>query len=179
MQQHLEVCEPRVFKGADVSEDGLYRYRLWRVWDRNLPTVLWVMLNPSKADAELDDATIRRCIGFAKQWGFLSRGGEIVGYGGIEVVNLFAFRATNPKELITATDPVGPENVAAIHRMVDMKPGLIVAAWGNNVPTGYEAHVRTIRDALRSNNALCLGHTRAREPKHPVRLPYATKMKSL
>jgi hypothetical protein len=75
-------------RGALLSEDGRYRYRLWRLWDDLAPVMVWVMLNPSTADADLDDPTIRKCIGFAKA----NR------HGGIIVVNLFAWRATDPKE---------------------------------------------------------------------------------
>ncbi len=75
-------------RSAVLSDDGLYRYRLDRWWGPG-PRVCWVMLNPSTADAEVDDPTIRRCIGFAKTWG----------YDGITVVNLYPFRAANPADL--------------------------------------------------------------------------------
>jgi len=93
--------EGRSFGGAIVSDDGLYRYRLWRRWDAECPTMVWIMLNPSTADAEVDDPTIRRCIGFARR----------EHCGGIEVVNLYALRATNPAAHPT---PEGPENAKAI-----------------------------------------------------------------
>ncbi|TMF61888.1 MAG: DUF1643 domain-containing protein, partial [Chloroflexi bacterium] len=73
---------PAAVRGATFSADRRYRYRLWRRWDGARPVVAFVMLNPSTADARRDDPTIRRCIGFAKSWGF----------GGVEVVNLFAYR---------------------------------------------------------------------------------------
>lgn len=76
-------------KLAVISPCGKYRYQLFRQWDSTLPNVLFIMLNPSTADADLDDPTITKCIGFAKLWG----------YGGLFVANLWAYRATDPKEL--------------------------------------------------------------------------------
>lgn len=82
---------------------------------------MMIGLNPSTADAERDDPTIRRCIGFARDWGF----------GGLWVVNLFAFRATRPANLKTAADPVGPHNDMWLRRIAG-RSGRIVAAWGNH-----------------------------------------------
>lgn len=84
----MELFET-IEKGAEISECGKYRYRLWRKWDNSKPLVLFIMLNPSTADGADDDPTIRRCIGFARSWC----------YGGILVGNIFPYRATNPKEL--------------------------------------------------------------------------------
>src|SRR5262245_19133112 len=95
-------------KEALISPCGLYRYWLTRTWDNSLRRVCWVMLNPSTADAEQDDPTIRRCVGFARSWGA----------GGIIVVNLFAFRASDPKALLRAADPVGPDNDGHILKSV-------------------------------------------------------------
>lgn len=83
---------------AVISECGSYRYRLERVWEAEKDRVAFIMLNPSTADASKDDPTIRRCIGFAKAWGF----------GGLIVGNLFALRSTDPKALYGHKDPVGP-----------------------------------------------------------------------
>lgn len=153
--------------GAELSGDEIYRFRLWRIWDGFKPFMVWVMLNPSTANALEDDATIRRCIGFAKLWG----------YGGIVVVNLFALRSTDPTKLLSAPDPVGrPRGANVIYEVIDQKPGLIVAAWGGNVPVGHDIHVNAVKNALRSNGAKCLGHTLAGEPKHPVRLAYETRL---
>lgn len=112
---------PDVTTSAVLSECGKYRYSLTRVWDDNKPRVLFIMLNPSTADAEKDDPTIRRCIGFAKDWG----------YGGIYVVNLFSLRATNPKDLLTAPFVVGVENEKWFRRMSSLA-NLVVCAWGNS-----------------------------------------------
>ena len=114
-------------KYADLSDDGIYRYVLGREWDSEGAVLGFVMLNPSTADAEADDPTIRRCVGFAKR----------IGYGGIRVVNIYAYRTSSPLVLMKAgtdgTDIVGPENDLAIsdaahycHRMV--------AGWGGSSP---------------------------------------------
>lgn len=143
---------------ATISEDGRYRYDLGRRWDEG-PRVLWIMLNPSIADADIDDPTIRRCLGFTRAWG----------YGGLVVVNLFAMRATDPRELYTADDPVGPENDEYLRRHA-AGAGLVVAAWGSHGWLhGRDADVRKILDEL-NVTARCLGHTNAGAPRHPLYL---------
>jgi hypothetical protein len=136
--------------GATFSADRRYRYRLWRRWDRSRSVVLFVMLNPSTADGRRDDPTIRRCIGFARAWGF----------GGVEVVNLFAYRATDPRELGRVGDPVGPHNDRYIRRAI-RRSRLVVLAWG--------ARARA-RRLLSLRRAHCLGLTRAGQPRHPLYL---------
>ncbi|TAF48654.1 MAG: DUF1643 domain-containing protein [Runella slithyformis] len=111
-----------MYKDAILSENKRYRYMLTRIWDESKPMVMWVMLNPSTADASNDDPTIRKCIAFAKSWG----------YGGIYVGNLFAFRATNPKRLLQITEPIGAENEEYI-RMYAEKVDKVICAWGNPV----------------------------------------------
>lgn len=76
-----------------------YRYSLVHEWDRDLPRVAFIMLNPSTADENALDPTLRRCLGFARSWG----------YGSFEIGNVFAFRATDPKAMKAAADPFGPE----------------------------------------------------------------------
>lgn len=111
----------KVTTSAVLSKCGKYRYSLTRIWDVTLPRVLFIMLNPSTADAEINDPTIRRCMGFAKDWG----------YGGIYVVNLFALRATNPKDLLGYTFVVGIQNEVWFRAMSDLSD-LVVCAWGNS-----------------------------------------------
>lgn len=108
---------------AVISECGKYRYHLRRVWDEQLPRICWIMLNPSTADYTQDDPTIRRCIGFAKAWGC----------GGLDVVNLFALRATNPDELktVSLSAAIGPDNDEWICRVAEAPEIVrVVAAWG-------------------------------------------------
>ena len=80
-------------KGATFSRCGRYRYSLWRRWEEDAPYVLWICLNPSTADAEEDDPTLRRCMGFAQDWG----------YGASYTANLFAWRATKPQDMMKAS----------------------------------------------------------------------------
>ena len=86
--------------GAIFSGCRTYRYTLWRSWDRDKGDVMFIGLNPSTADETLNDPTVRRCINYAKSWG----------YGGIYMANMFAFRATDPKEMKQAKDPIGYRN---------------------------------------------------------------------
>lgn len=118
--------------GATISDCKLYRYELWRRWDPTLNFVKWFMLNPSTADDKLDDPTIKKCIKFAKTWG----------YGGIRVVNLFAYRATDPKELkkLSYAEAVGPSNNVSILRALNT-PGPNIAAWGQGGKLWSRAHI--------------------------------------
>lgn len=106
-------------RAALLSSCGRYRYWLQRKWGENGKRAGFVMLNPSTADATVDDPTIRKCIAFASQWGCQE----------LNVVNLFAFRATDPRELRKAQDPIGWENDRMILEALEgCNP--IVAAWG-------------------------------------------------
>ena len=145
-----------MYKSALISQCGKYRYHLQRVWDKELPRVCYIMLNPSTADAEKDDATIRRCIGFAKSWG----------YGGIDVVNLYAYRATQPSELWKVVDPVGPDNDIWLRRMcAKLEVSLVVAAWGCNAKSERVRQVFILLPfAIHQIGQYAF-------PRHPLRLP--------
>lgn len=110
---------------ARISECGRYRYTLERQWTDVLGNYrglcVFVMLNPSKASAALDDPTVRRCTEFARKWGFEA----------LTVLNLFAFRATDPKEMKAAEDPIGPHNDATIVE-VCTSADRVIAAWGRD-----------------------------------------------
>ncbi|MAF09284.1 hypothetical protein CMK11_02435 [Candidatus Poribacteria bacterium] len=155
---------------AVFDETGAYRYRLGRSRSDGAGVVTFVMLNPSTADAQVNDPTIRRCIGFAWDWG----------YRDLIVVNLFAYRATTPRELRRASDPVGPandEHVVAAAREADV----VVAAWG--VHGAMLGRDREVIGLLAGHASLqCLGVTKGGHPRHPlympkssVRAPYAAK----
>lgn len=150
--------------GATLSLDPLqrYRYRLWRRW-RQGPIALFIMLNPSTADAHQDDPTIRRCTGFASLWDM----------AGFEVVNLFAYRATNPQELLGVDDPVGPENDQTI---VDCcaKATKVVVAWGSH-PLA-EKRGQDIRILTTGIPLYCLGMTQNHSPRHPLYMAAVTKL---
>ncbi len=152
---------------ADLSPCGTYRYRLWRQWDPALSSVLWVMLNPSTADATKDDPTIRKCIGFAQRWG----------YGAITVVNLFAFRGTKPSSLLTHMDPVGPENDSVLSKEFEMAERIMLA-WGSHAELRslVSARLFHVRRLLRGNEdcAYSLGHAADGSPRHPLMLSYDT-----
>lgn len=120
-----EAPNPRLRVGAVIasaflSECKKYRYSLTRIWDESKPKVMFVMLNPSTADGTQDDPTIRRCIGFAKSWG----------YGGMYVCNLLAYRSTDPKELLKVDNPFGDQNIWITRQHID-EVELVVCAWGN------------------------------------------------
>lgn len=148
---------------ATISECGKYRYRLTRAGDllsSRKPKLVVCMLNPSTADASLDDPTIRRLRGFAKA---LDR-------DGIHVVNAFAFRATNPKELLRVADPVGPGNDSYIAAAAAGADGFVVCAWGANCPTKRAAQVVEIIRKAGARTA-CWGTNANGSPKHPLYLP--------
>lgn len=142
-------------KGAVISADGKYRYALWRIWDHHLPCVLFIMLNPSTADANKDDPTIRKCITYAKKWG----------YGGLYVGNLYALRSRDPKALQYHDTPIGVDNDAYLQWMKDRSES-VIAAWGNNILGDRRA------EEVRFNFSpmYCLELTRAGRPKHPLYL---------
>ena len=156
---------------AVLSPDRLYRYRLSRIWESRSKPVCFVMLNPSTADELADDATIRRCKGFALSWrqsadqSFM----PAVRYGGIEVVNLFAYRATDPKEMMKAAHPIGPENDHHIIEAVK-RSGIVVCAWGVN--GGYMQQDRWILQLLFGLGITphYLQLTADGAPRHPLRL---------
>lgn len=150
-------------KAAGISADQRYRYWLRRTWGPG-PRALWVMLNPSTADARQDDPTIRRCVGFSRGWGF----------GGLAVVNLFAYRATDPDELAKLVaaggDPIGPENEKAIAFELDASLE-VVAAWGSSGPGPLVAdRAACVRDMIRKAGrpVWCLGTTNTLQPRHPL-----------
>ncbi len=147
--------------GALFDRTRRYRYRLWRRWGAGRP-VVFVMLNPSTADAERDDPTIRRCAGFARAWGF----------GGMTVVNLFALRATDPARLRRARDPVGRDNDHHIAAAADVA-SLVVVAWG--VHGALDRRDRAVLALLAGRRPRCLGTTRGGHPRHPLYLPSATR----
>ena len=136
-----------------------YRYELARSLRHSLfddpRTVLFVMLNPSTADETTDDPTIRRCIGFARSWGFTE----------LRVANLFAMRATDPRELRTAADPIGLGNDEALAREI-ARAGLVVAAWG--VHGTFLDRDRKVVAAHPETRWTCVGTTRDGHPRHPL-----------
>lgn len=147
---------------AIISPCGMYRYTL----HRNIPQPMrWVkpclfcLLNPSTADATTDDPTLRRGMGFAKEWGCTS----------LTFVNLFAYRATDPRQLKEAVDPVGPENVNHIIEQINkhFRIGIIVVAWGSHALTGRQ---RRVQHLFAQHGAQCFGTNKDGSPRHPLYL---------
>lgn len=142
--------------GAAFSRCRHYRYALWRHWGEGGRRVLFVGLNPSTADARRDDPTMRRCRGFATDWGF----------DGMLVGNLFAWRATRPRDLWRSPDPVGPRNDHWLGRLV-REAELVVACWGN----GGRRQGRDAAFARRFGALHCLETNADGAPTHPLYLP--------
>ena len=143
-------------KKANISKDKIYRYTLSRTWDSTKPTVLFIGLNPSIADENIDDPTVTRCINFAKDWG----------YGTLLMANLFAFRSTYPKEIYLIDDPIGKDNDHYILECVKQSD-LIIACWGNNGT--YMGREKIIKELV--PNLYCLQKNKNGTPHHPLRLP--------
>jgi hypothetical protein len=143
---------------AIISACGQYRYMLSRPGDMTATRgpALFIMLNPSTADAEMDDPTIRRCRGFAQAWGC----------GGIQVVNLYALRSTDPAALWEHDDPVGPENDSWLTRLT-LAATEVVCAWGVNA---QPSRVREVAAMLANAGVRlkCLGTTKSGAPRHPL-----------
>lgn len=153
MQENAMSLFETIDKGAHFSPCRLYRYQLWRIWDTSTLPLNVIGLNPSTADEAMDDPTIRRCIQFAKRWG----------YGGLLMTNLFAFRATDPKVMKQAVEPVGAENDQWLKESA-AGAGLILAAWGNHGT--HLGRDRTVQKII--SGAMCFRLTKQGQPEHPL-----------
>ncbi|MCL4266993.1 MAG: DUF1643 domain-containing protein [Anaerolineae bacterium] len=138
---------------ATISPCEQYRYELRRVWDDGGALVLFVCLNPSVADGELDDHTSRVCIQYARRWG----------YGGLLMGNLFAYRSTDPVALYQVADPVGPENDDWLKQLQD-QAALVVCAWGAR--GAYQNRDEAVLAFLQSPH--CLVKLKNGRPGHPL-----------
>lgn len=148
--------------GAEFSDCGLYRFLLWRIWNDTMPPLGFIGLNPSTADAFLDDPTVARCSSRARD---LKLGGLIVG-------NLYAFRATDPKVMKAAADPVGATNDAHLSMLATLCPTILL---------GWGAHAQPARATLIKHMLLQhkmkprlihLGLTSSGQPRHPLYIGY-------
>ena len=138
---------------AEFSKCGKYRYRLIRCWDESLPQLLFIGLNPSKADASHNDPTIKRCIQFAKSWGF----------GGFTIINLYAYKATQPSKLFQAKRPIGPKNEQVITEEI-YSGKKIVLIWGNHaLKNNRDQEVLQFIE-----EAFCLKINKSGSPAHPL-----------
>jgi len=149
--------------GAVFSACGRYRYVLFRRWASSERAV-FVMLNPSTADERENDPTVKRCIEYARAWG----------YGGLIVLNLFALRSTDPRALLGDEDPEGPMNdsaLTAVFRSLNPRSHLVVCAWG--VRGGYRSRSQFVLGLMDACDVVprCLRITKDGFPEHPLYLP--------
>lgn len=153
---------------AIISEDGRYRYLLTRQWDMSKPTMTFVMLNPSTADATREDATTRNCIAIARQ----------NGCGAILLVNLFAVRSKDPTQVNTFKNPIGGKQADDMIRFAASRADKIVVAWGNNGPVINKQRIGDVLRLLRNwhGQLHTLGLTAAGEPTHPRFINTATPL---
>ena len=140
-------------KSAIISDCEKYRYELRRIWDSSRALVLFICLNPSTADHELEDRTSKVCVNYARRWG----------YGSLVIANLFAFRSTDISKLYLVNDPIGPENDMHLTRLCN-EAGEIICAWGND--GGYKDRDVKIMSYLK--NPKCLVKLKSGRPGHPL-----------
>ena len=153
-----------VNRSAVLSGDGRYRYALHRQWNATKPTVLFIGLNPSTADHRVDDRTIRRCVQFARSWGF----------GQLAMANLFALRTSSPRALRCDSNPVGPRNDRWIRQLIGEAEEVVVA-WGDH--GAYLARDRAVLAML--VRPRCLGLSKLGHPRHPLYLRGSTMLRDL
>ncbi len=158
-----------LINSAQFSKCRQYRYTVTREWNTgDSQRVAFIGLNPSTADAETDDPTIRRCIQFAKNWG----------YSGMIMINLFAYRSTDPKKLISVDDPVGPNNNYWLIKLAS-EASCTVAAWGGGGDINNRGRNVAVILKRAGIDLKCLGTTKNGQPRHPLYLPYTAKLISL
>lgn len=145
-------------KGAILSSCKKHRLQLWREWNSNLPKVLFIMLNPSTADHEQDDPTLRRCIDFAKQWS----------YGGLYIGNLYSFRAADPRTLLKVSKFSHRDNYKHVSTMAQQCQ-LVVCAWGNHLVINKLGLPLNIFKHL-EQKLHCIALSKTGTPKHPLYL---------
>lgn len=157
-----------LFGSAVISEDQLYRYSLTRGPAKGKKLVV-IMLNPSTADADVDDPTIIRCLHRMIDTGCKR----------MEVVNLFAYRATNPKELSRARDPIGPLNDEYIKKaLLDPETEAALCGWGTVAKLVSIERIKQVEDIIAECGVrrCCLGKTLDGSPRHPLYVPYKQRI---
>lgn len=153
--------------GATFLDEGhRFRVALWRIWDKDKPLLLFIGLNPSTATGVMDDATIRRVVGFAKSWG----------YGGVFVGNLYSLVTPDPKEIWEAPSKGagGGPNDHALRVMVRLTDDVLVG-WGHFGKAAGNRPAEVL--ALVGKPVYCLGTTKDGWPKHPLYLRADTQMR--
>ena len=153
-------------RSAVFSPCRKYRYHLAQIWDETKLPLLWLMLNPSTADETQNDPTVERCERRARMWG----------YGGSEVYNIFAYRATDPKTMRAQADPIGPENDKWIRHFARRSQTHIgVAGWGAHGE--HMARGKSVTDILKQEGgrAHALKINKNGHPAHPLYIAYKAK----
>ncbi|MEM1218258.1 MAG: DUF1643 domain-containing protein [Bacteroidota bacterium] len=139
-------------RSVEISYCGKYRYMLGRTWDDQKDRLMYVGLNPSTADALQEDPTIRKCLHFAHQEGF----------GGFDILNIYAYRTPHPKELFKMQDPIGPKNSSFLKKYME-RSSKVVLMWGT------EAHQHEAVQAFLTNHSgpwYCFGENKDGSPRH-------------
>lgn len=165
-ERRAEMNDLFLERDTVLSDCGRYRYLLRRTWDHDKPRTLFVMLNPSTADTEIDNATVRSCIRLSRS----------LGYGSFEVVNLFGLCATDPNELERVADPSGPDNERVSTNAIQ-RCDTVICAWGGHPIAARKSKyicglIRIYRPA-----AYCLGLTKDGAPKQPLYIRTGTPLK--
>lgn len=168
------ITSTRMKRQPDITDtyaiwggiDKTYRYVLYREWNFMLPHMVIIGLNPSAADEQYDDRTVRRCINFARREEF----------GSLSMLNAFALRATNPSELLKFDDPIG-DNDFYIHtctRWIESSSGSIIIAWGTHGK--FVNRQQRILEILKGKTLYCFGVNKDGTPKHPLYLSNQAKL---
>lgn len=154
---------PNEVRTTNFSECRTYRYHLSQVWNPKRDNLIWLLLNPSTADEVQNDATVERCERRARMWGF----------GGVEIYNIFAYRATHPTDMKKHADPVGPDNDRWIKDFAKKsRVTTAIIAWGDHAKHGNRGEA--VLNILRKNQA-CVSALKINgsgHPSHPLYLGY-------
>ncbi len=160
----MENKPVKIQKGTLLSPDNKYQYALWRIWNAEKPLVFFITLNPTLKEENSDSATILKCVEL----------GNKLGFGGVIIGHLFAFRCDDPNEFINTDDPIGPENDACIERFVKQAK-TVIAAWGMR-GTFMERHDAIMR---KISNLHCFGITENGQPVHPLAVTEKAELKGI
>lgn len=148
---------------AKISQDQKHRYTLWRSWDDDKPKILFIGLNPSRADATFNDPTITRCIGFAKSWG----------YGGLHFGNLYSFRTPDPKMLIQNITQAADQLTDTYLQAMINNSEKVICCWGSW--KFIKDRAMYVLDNL-IPQSYCFGYNKDGQPKHPLYLRFDSKL---
>lgn len=178
----MNFKKPITNAGALLNSDRTHRYSLWRIWNEELPRVLFIGLNPSRADESYNDPTITRCINFAQRWQtepvtfeeYMTRGDDYKRYGGMYFLNLFSFRTPYPEELQKAYlqgDAYHDKTEEALHDAIENSK-TVVCCWGSwkFIESQAEHVLGMIKEPM------CFGVNKDGNPKHPLYLKATTEL---